>query len=98
MKPTHTALFVALVSVNDPERFLEYAGKAKETITAHGGEIQIRAQAESALTGELNHKSLAVIGFPDMNTLTKWYDSPEYQALIPLRDQASKMDITTYTL
>ena len=38
----------------------------------------------------------AVVKFPDLEKLEGWYASPEYQALIALRDEACDMNIMKY--
>jgi uncharacterized protein (DUF1330 family) len=39
---------------------------------------------------------IVVIEFPDQSTLDLWFESEKYQALIPLRDKAADVVITTY--
>jgi len=38
----------------------------------------------------------AVVRFPDTAALKTWYQSPAYQALIPLRDEAVDMTLVAY--
>lgn len=93
-----TAFFVARVSVKDGKKFQDYAQKAMATITKHGGELVIRGAIEGALAGAADHHSIAVVKFPNIKTLNKWYASPEYQSVVPLRNEASDMSITTYSV
>jgi uncharacterized protein (DUF1330 family) len=37
-----------------------------------------------------------VIRFPDRSALRGWFDSPAYQALIPLREQAADVVLLGY--
>jgi uncharacterized protein (DUF1330 family) len=92
-----TAFFVASVAVKNPGKFQEYAQKAGATFSAHGGEVVLRGRAESALAGVLAHQAVGIVRFPSMAALTAWFHSPEYQALIPLRDEAADMALITYT-
>jgi uncharacterized protein (DUF1330 family) len=39
---------------------------------------------------------VVVIEFSDQSTLDNWYGSEKYQSLIPLRDKAANLVITTY--
>lgn len=91
------AFFVASVTIKDANKFTEYAQKASATFGAHGGEIVLRGKAEAALAGPLTHSSVGIVRFPDMEALSRWFHSPEYQALIPLRDAAADMSITSYS-
>lgn len=47
----------------------------------HGGEIEVR---EDEFPG-----TLVVIEFPDRERATSWYESPAYQAILPLRTEHS---------
>lgn len=91
-----TAFFVATVNVKDPEKFQEYGKSAMATFTEHGGELVLRGQASSVLAGAADLLSVGIVKFPDMETLSNWYQSPGYQAIIPLRDEAADMTIVTY--
>jgi uncharacterized protein (DUF1330 family) len=91
-----TAFFIATTTVKDMEKFQDYAGKAAQTFAPFGGELVIRGTADQTLAGASNHQAVSVVRFPDMEALEAWYRSPDYQALIPLRDDAAQMTLTTY--
>ena len=44
-----------------------------------------------------NDDDTVVIRFPDADTVDAWYNSPEYQALIPLRQQAADLDLVVFS-
>ena len=75
----------------DADKMQEYGGAAGETVAKHGGEFICRGPA-TALAGESEHKVLVVIKFPSKQAAQDWYNSDEYQALIPTRLEA--MDST----
>ncbi|MEM7172012.1 MAG: DUF1330 domain-containing protein [Pseudomonadota bacterium] len=91
------AFFIVTVTVKDPEKFQEYAAKAGPTFAAFGGKLITKGKAEKTLAGHSDHKTAAVIGFPDIEALHSWYQSDAYQALIPLRDAAADMTMTSYS-
>lgn len=93
-----TAFFVATVTVHNAERFSEYAAKAGETFAPFGGSLVLRGKNEGTLSGNANHQAVGIVQFPDLDALHAWYASPDYQALIPLRDVAADMNITTYSM
>ena len=93
-----TAFFVATVTVKDPVKFQEYARKAGETVAPYGGETVLRGKAHSALVGSLDHHAVGIVKFPSQDALAGWYDSPEYQAIVPLRNEAADMSIITYSV
>lgn len=58
-----------------------YGGK----FIIHGGEVE---QLEGNFSGDL-----IVIAFPNHKAAQDWYDSREYQALLPLRTKNSQGDV-----
>jgi len=91
-----TAFFIATMTVKDGEKFQEYGGKAAQTFAPFGGSLVVRGKAGDTLAGSSNHQAVGVVRFPDMEALKAWYHSPDYQALIPLRDEAADMTLVTY--
>ena len=91
-----TAFFVASVVMKDPAKFQEYGAAAGPTVAAHGGEIVLKGKASAVLAGSSNADAAGVIKFPSIEALNTWYNSSEYQALIPLRDEAVDMTLATF--
>lgn len=89
-----SAFFIATVTVNDSNKFQEYAQKAMESLKPFNGEIVIRGKAVE--DSGYDHDVVGIFKFPDMQTLEDWYGSDAYQSLIPLREEASDMIITKY--
>jgi uncharacterized protein (DUF1330 family) len=48
------------------------------------------------LSGEHSHTDTVVIRFPDAGSAAGWYASADYQALIPLREQAADIVLVSY--
>lgn len=91
-----SAFFVATVSVKDGEKFKEYAAKSAETFRPFSGELVIRGKFVGTFVGNAGHQATAVVKFPNLDALESWYASDAYQALIPLRDEASDITIVKY--
>lgn len=91
------AFFVATVKVKDPALFADYAQKAGATFKQFGGEPVLRGRYNSSMAGEADaHQAVGIVKFENMDRLKAWYDSPAYQAIIPLRNAASDMIIAAY--
>ena len=80
-----TAHIVVLSNVKDADKLQEYGAAAAATISSFGGTLE--KGALSVLCGDDSHERLAVLQFPDIDTAKNWYNSEEYQALVPLREQ-----------
>jgi len=91
-----TAFFVATSRIKDPQKYAEYGANAGATFAAFGGQLVVRGKAGDVLAGASDHQTIAVVRFPDTAAINGWYNSPAYQALIPLRDEAVDMTLVTY--
>ena len=81
-----TAYVVVLSNLKDADKLQEYGSAAEQTISSFGGTLT--KGSLSILCGNDPHERLAVLQFPDIDTAKNWYNSEEYQALVPLREQA----------
>jgi uncharacterized protein (DUF1330 family) len=91
-----TAYLVANVTVRNAEKMEAYAAAAGPTLEAHGGELILDGQLSETLSGAWNAPSVALVRFPSLEAAQTWYNSPEYQALAPLRASAADMDIALF--
>ncbi len=82
-----SAYVIVQGTVTDPDKMQEYGAAAGPIVGAHGGEVIARGPM-SVLSGSSDHKISVVLQFPDAATARAWYESPEYQALVPTREAA----------
>ena len=76
--------------VFDSEGLADYGKVAGRTIAQYGGKSIIRTTEIEVLEGTWKPKRLVVLEFESKDAAKRWYDSPEYQAIIPLRQKAAK--------
>lgn len=74
-------------NVLDANKLKQYGQLAAPTVANHGGKFLIKGKV-AALHGQNQFSNKAVIEFRDKTTAQNWYQSDEYQALIPLRNEA----------
>ena len=91
-----TALLIARIDVQDPERMQAYGAAAGPTIAAHGGEFVARGQFAGSLLGDGSARAVAIIRFPSVDAANGWFSSPEYRALSELRTAAADMEFTLF--
>ena len=87
------AYLVGNFKVTNVEGFTEYRNLVGKTIADHGGEYVVADAKSVPMEGEPAHLSV-VLKFPDMDALKGWYDSPEYQEILPLRLDNSEGIVT----
>ena len=76
---------VAHLEVTDAEAFDAYRQRVPEVIHRHGGRYLIRGGRVHPLEGDWPVERLVVLEFDSVEKARAFYDSPEYQELIPLR-------------
>lgn len=87
---------VGHITVKDHDLWQKYVSGVKESLSTFDSKIIFRGKLVSVLAGTHEHDLAVVIEFPDSTTLAGWYNSAKYQALIPIRDRAADVVITTY--
>lgn len=92
------AYVIGNITVIDQTKWSEYRSKVPATLVPWGGELVFRGKKSKVLGGEYQHTDSVVIRFPDIQALNNWFGSDAYQALIPIREQAAKMDLVSYEL
>ena len=68
------------------DEIVEYLRRIDETLAPFGGRFVVHGGPRTVLEGE-DPGDVVVIRFPDAATARAWYDSPAYQAILPLRTE-----------
>ncbi len=91
------AYMISQVTVTDKPKFDSYIEKTKSVAAKFGGKPVAIGTQPKMLNGESDgHQMVFVIGFDSMDVLDSWHSSPEYQALIPLREEGSDQHMVAY--
>jgi len=84
------AYYIAeLLEVTNPDDFKTYIAGVPATVEKYGGRYLARGGKAEALEGE-PPKRIIVTAFKSASDAHKWYDSPEYSAIRPIRQRAAK--------
>lgn len=73
------------ITVTNMEGYQEYARQVPATIAAHGGAYLVRGGHATDVEGAMPHDRHVVVRFADRAAAEGWYNSPEYQAILPIR-------------
>ena len=84
-----SAYVIVQETVHDQAMFDAYRKDVPATIAAHDGRFLVRGGVLSVLEGEWKIPRIVVVEFPNRVAAEAWYNSPEYQILIPLRRQST---------
>jgi uncharacterized protein (DUF1330 family) len=83
------AYLLAQLSVHDPNAYQRYREVVAPLVDRFGGRYRVRGGAIDPLEGELGAERLVVIEFQSRDAARLFYDSPEYQQILPLRRSAA---------
>lgn len=76
--------------IHDPQAMKAYAGAARDPIHDHHGKVLVADQRPQVLEGEWFGNQTVVIEFESVEAARTWYESPEYQAAVALRQGAAR--------
>lgn len=71
---------------------VEYLERIDGTLAPFGGRFLVHGDEAQDLEGTWNG-AFIVIAFPDMKHARDWYDSPAYQAILPLRTRNAEGNV-----
>lgn len=92
-----SALVIGHITVRDADQWAQYRARVPATLAPFGAELVFRGQRGRLLAGTHAHADTVVIRFPDLASVDHWYDSPAYQALLPLRQAAADIDLVSFS-
>jgi uncharacterized protein (DUF1330 family) len=81
-----SAYIIVGLTPKDTDKLQQYGASVPPILAKYSGEILTKGPVEK-LQGNFAHKIQVVITFPNREKALGWYNSAEYQALIPVRDQ-----------
>jgi uncharacterized protein (DUF1330 family) len=86
------AYLIANIDVKDPTAYEEYKAKVPAIVAKYGGEYLARGGRFVILEGDWVPTRMAVLRFPDIESVQALYASPEYEPLKTLRQRVTKTD------
>lgn len=75
--------------VTNQDDFNKYGAGVPKTVEKYGGHFLVRGGKTESLEGE-QPKRIVVIAFDSAADAKKWYNSPEYSAIRPIRQRSAK--------
>jgi len=84
---------VGHIEVTDPDAFEAYRAAVPAVVAKFGGRYLVRGGAVEVLEGEWPVPRLVILAFDSVEQARRFYDSPEYQNILPLRLATSRGSI-----
>jgi len=84
---------VGLVHLTNKDWIAEYRSQNGPLLEKYGGRILVRGPAAEVLEGEAPEAdAILLVEFPSIQQAQAWYQDPEYQPLIELRQTGADVD------
>ena len=86
------AVYVIIdIAVRPPSAadYAQYVEKVRPIVEQHGGRYLARGGAITTLSGAWNPERIIVIEFPSADHVRRWWNSPEYRAIVGLRENST---------
>lgn len=90
------AICVGHIRVRNADAWEQYRSRVGATIAQYGGELLFRGEQERLFSGEMSHEKVVALKFESLEAANRWHDSPEYRALIPIREQGADVTLVLY--
>ncbi|MFL5265691.1 MAG: DUF1330 domain-containing protein [Stellaceae bacterium] len=84
------AYFVVELEVTNMEAMTPYREAVGATLAQYGGRFLVRGGATELIEGGPEPKRVVILEFADAAAVKRWYNSPEYQKILPNRLANSK--------
>lgn len=86
------AYMIARIDVTDPDEYMKYASQTVALAEKHGGKFLVKGGPMKQVEGSGPERHV-VIEFADRAAAEAWYNSDDYQKILPIALGASKRDL-----
>lgn len=91
-----SAYLVGQIAVHDEQLWQQYVVGVSRSLHPFEANVIFRGKKAADLAGNNSRELVVVIEFKDQIDLNNWFNSDLYQSIIPIRDAAADVVITTY--
>jgi uncharacterized protein (DUF1330 family) len=76
---------IGQITITNADGYAHYSAQVPAVVAAFGGQYRVRGGAATPLDGHVSPARHVVIEFPSREQAQAWYDSADYQSILPLR-------------
>lgn len=81
--------FIAQINIHNKEEYKKYTDKVQNTVTNYNGRYLVVDANPEIIEGQFDNSRCVIIGFPTKDDFNNWYNSKEYQEILPIRLNAA---------
>ena len=79
------AYVIGKITITNAEGYAHYSARVPAVVAAFGGHYCVRGGMATTLDGQPTAARHVIIEFPSREQAQAWYDSVDYQSILPLR-------------
>ena len=83
-------MIVEAKEVADQKGYEKYVRKVPATIKKFGGKYFARGGQVTVVSGDWKPARIIIVRFDSLKKFKAWWNSPDYRAIAPLREQSTK--------
>lgn len=91
-----TTKIIGLIRLKDPAAFESYRSQVGATVERYKGSVTGRGSCDKFYWNELGcgeFNAFVELNFPTPEDADRWASSPEYQAIVPIRNKAMALTL-----
>ncbi|MEM1261064.1 MAG: DUF1330 domain-containing protein [Pseudomonadota bacterium] len=88
------ALMLIQATITDPKKFAGYASRTPQVVEKFGGRYIAMRSETAVLEGDDDPRHIVVSAWPSLEAARAFWDSPEYAAVKPFRENAADVQVT----
>jgi uncharacterized protein (DUF1330 family) len=77
------------ITIVDQDVYEEYVERVPAVVEKYGGRYLVRGGEVATLSGDWQPERIVIVEFDGNEQVQEFYASPEFQALLPLREQGT---------
>ena len=77
--------FIGEVDITNPDGYEAYRARVVPTVQKYGGRFLTRGGDPKLIEGANEAKRIVILEFDSPEQAATWYNSPEYQEILPIR-------------
>jgi uncharacterized protein (DUF1330 family) len=87
------AYMVVQINITDPDKFAQYRAAVPGVVQSFGRRYLTRGAQVEVLEGSHDGRRLVLFEFSSMDAIRRFWNSPEYAKVKPLRQNAAEIDV-----
>ncbi len=87
---------IGQIRITDQEKWLDYKNRVQTTLEPYGAKILLRGSRIDSFVGTTDYPDIVAIEFDSRDLAREWFNSTEYQSIVPIREKGAEIILHVY--